>query len=148
MKILALDPATKTGWAHTCGKSGVWDFSLKKDETVGVKFLKLRKQLTEIFLAEGIDLVVMEVPRGFGHHNALVSHSKFCGAIEDFCAENGIQHKGYSATKIKKSATGKGNANKKKMVSLAHKEFPNITIEDDNHADALWLLELAKKEFE
>ena len=145
MKILALDPATKTGWAHSNGKSGVWDFTIKKDESPGIRLLKFRNKLKDVNKFYGIDLVAYETPRGFGHWNALSLHSKFAGIIEEFCAEFDILCKGYVATAIKMHATLNGRASKEEMVSRAEFKFGKVI--DDNHADALWILDLAVKDF-
>ena len=36
MKLLALDPATQCGFAHSCGASGTWDLRVRRDEAGGI----------------------------------------------------------------------------------------------------------------
>ncbi len=48
MKILALDPATHCGWAHSCGASGTFDLSIRRDESSGMRLLRLRSKLEDI----------------------------------------------------------------------------------------------------
>lgn len=43
MNILALDMATKTGWATNAGRtSGVQTFDVKRGESPGMRFLRCR----------------------------------------------------------------------------------------------------------
>ncbi len=147
MNILALDPATHCGWAHTCGASGDWDLSVRRDESGGMRLIRLNSKLKEIHESFGISLLVYEAARHAmpKMQGALVVQSELQGCIKLFCETNGVEYRGYSPSEIKKFATGKGNANKKLMVQAAHERFGNVS--SDNEADALWLLELAKKEY-
>ena len=61
MKILALDPATHTGWAHSCGASGVWDLSIRRDESSGMRLIRLDSKLDEMKRSVGVDLVVLSL---------------------------------------------------------------------------------------
>ncbi|MGR3218357.1 MAG: crossover junction endodeoxyribonuclease RuvC [Candidatus Anammoxibacter sp.] len=144
INILALDIATKTGWA-TRFSSGVWNFKTKSDESGGMKLIRLRSKLQEIFKVEEISLVVFERAAGF-HANSVKHQARLQGIVEITCQDHSIEYRSYSASEIKKHASGKGNANKDKMVELAKDKWPDITIIDDNHSDALWLLDLAEKD--
>ena len=53
MNILALDPATKCGWAISPTIGGTWDLSTRRDESKGMKLIRFRNKLTERFSAEG-----------------------------------------------------------------------------------------------
>lgn len=143
MNVLAIDPATKTGWA-TASHYGVWNIKRKANETDGIKWLRFRKLLTEYVEEFSINLIAYERPGG-RHSGSLIHHSKIVGIIEEFCAERNIEYKGYSSTQIKKIATGRGNANKAAVVSAAQTEL-SYTGDDDNEADALWLYELVCQE--
>lgn len=151
MKILAIDPATKCGWAHSDGPSGTWDLSIRRDESAGMRLIRLRGKLREILENVGIDLLVYEAARHAAPkmQGALVVQSELQAIIKEFCedAKPKIQYRGYSPTEIKKHATGKGNANKPAMTIAAKIKFCFV-ITDDNHADALWLLDLAQEEYE
>jgi Holliday junction resolvasome RuvABC endonuclease subunit len=147
--MLALDPATMMGWAITPELSGVWDLSIKRDESAGMKLLRLKGKLREVAANSTIKLIVYEAARNAmpKMQGALVHQAKLQAIIESFAEENGIDYKGYSPSEIKKFATGKGNANKEAMIIAAKKMYPGVEILDDNHADALLLLGLARKEF-
>ena len=47
---------------------------------------------------------------------------------------------------MKKFATGKGNADKGQMIEACQEKL-NIQTNDDNEADALWILEWAKENY-
>lgn len=143
--ILALDPATKFGWALSRTLYGVWNLKAKRDESSGMKLLRFENKLSEICKSNNIKLVVFERPGG-RFKNDIINHSKLQAIIERYCESNGINHKGFSSKEIKKFATGKGNSGKPLMIKAAQEKL-NYPGNDDNEADALWLLELAKEEF-
>lgn len=147
MKILALDPATKCGWAHSAGPSGTFDLSIRRDESAGMRLIRLEGKLNEVFSGSGIDLVVYEAARHAAPkmQSALVIQAMIQGVLVAWCEKKGLQYRGYSPSEIKKHATGKGNASKDQMIAAAKKKF-NLT-GDDNEADALWLLDLAKRDY-
>lgn len=137
-KILALDVATHCGWA-TKTASGVWDLSIKRDESSGMRLLRFKAKLQEIIRIEAINLVVFERTAGF-HKNALIVQAELHGVLKLYLEEIKLNYRAYSASEIKKFATGKGNANKEAMIKAAQKYG---TIIDDNHADALHIYHLA-----
>lgn len=147
MKILALDPATKCGWAHSAGPSGVWDLSIKRDESRGMRLIRFRGKLNEIKDNVGIDVIVFEAARNAkaSMQGALVTQAELQGVLKTWCDDNDIDYRGYSPSEIKKHATGKGNASKEAMVEAAKQKFKK-PIKDDNEADALWILDLFVKE--
>jgi Holliday junction resolvasome RuvABC endonuclease subunit len=152
MKTLALDPAVHTGWAHSDGPSGVWDLSVRKDESSGMRLIRLSAKLDEIANGLGVHLVVFEAARGGmpGRLGALVVSAEIQGCIKFWCERNKVQFRGYSPTEIKKHATGKGNASKEKMVEAAQKKWPELQLTDKEHdrVDALWLLDMAIAEYD
>lgn len=152
MEILALDVATKMGWAHSTGQSGVWDFSIKRDESGGLRLMRFRAKLEEIEALGGVDLVAFEAARHAmpGMQGALVAQSELQGVLKEWCQSKNIDFKGYSPTAIKKHALSdvKGKKRtKQKMVQAAENKWPHLKIIDDNHADALWLLDLVMQEY-
>lgn len=143
MKILALDLATRTGWAHSDGPSGVQDFSLKRGESSGMLFLKFRGWLDRVYSDAEFELVAYEQPhlRG-GYATELLAG--MVGILLAWAVENGVEYAMRHSGEIKRHATGKGNANKEQMIEAARKIGWNP--EDDNEADALWLLDLVQEE--
>lgn len=146
MKILAVDPASKFGWAISKTEFGEWDLRTRKDESMGMKIIRLRSKLQEIYDIYKFDILVYERPAG-RYTNPIIHQSKLIGKLEEFCEDRGIQYRGYSATEIKKYATGKGNANKKMMIKKAI-ELYGVENPTDNEADALHLLHIAMEEYD
>lgn len=142
MRILALDIATKTGW-KTETSSGVWDLKPNRGESEGMRVVRFKSKVKEMIEMENIELISYERPAGF-HKAALMVASEMVGVLKDLCIEMRIQLACYSATEIKKFATGKGNSNKEKMVEAAVKL--GYHPQDDNEADAIHLYNLTIKD--
>jgi Holliday junction resolvasome RuvABC endonuclease subunit len=143
MKILALDLATKTGWA-TDTASGVWNLATNKGESYGMKLIRFKAKVKEVIELEDTKIVAYEKPTG-AFPKAISSVSEMVGVLILLCEEMGVEHTGHTVAEIKKHATGKGNAGKPEMVHAAEIKWPEIRIIDDNHADALHILDFTKK---
>lgn len=150
MNILALDPATRCGFAVNTGISGEWDLSIRKDESAGMRLIRLRAKLQEVLNAHdgSLELVVFEYARWArgNRAGALAVQGEIMGVIRLWCEDNDLAYRAYSPSEIKKHATGKGNANKEEVMAAARERFKIKDI-TDNQADALWLLELAKRDY-
>lgn len=176
MRILGIDPGTKCGWAlrEPLGSmtSGVWDLSVARHESGGMRFVRLRGYLNELYNAEPFRVIAYEEVR---HHKGVSAAHIYGGiiaVIQEWCCEQnkpttinrtqctipiepiilrgaGVEHIGLPVATIKKFATGKGNANKKAMVLAADKKWvhgwtKNCSPQfDDNEADARWIAECA-----
>ncbi len=149
MRILSIDPASKTGFAYLgeAGRiSGTWDLSTRRDESTGMKLLRLESKLVE-FAKLGVDLIVYESPAlRTKYPLALVSHAKLVGVIERFCERRKIPSRGYAPTEIKMSV-GKGNAGKPAVVAAVRAKY-GYDGHDHNEADAIALLELARSVYD
>ncbi len=141
MNILSLDVATHCGWC-TDTTSGVWDLSIKRDESSGMRLIRFKSKLREVCNLEEINLVTFERSAGF-HKNALIVQAELHGVLKIFCEENSIPYRAFSAAEIKKFATGKGNANKEAMVKAAREKY-GYAGSDDNEADAIHIFKLTK----
>lgn len=141
--VLALDVATNTGFCCASG-SGVWDLRPKRDESAGMRLIRFKAKLMDILKAEQINLIVFERSAGF-HQNAVIVQSELHGVLKLFCEENSIEYKAYSASEIKRFATGKGNSDKKAMIKAAQEKY-RYSGDNDNEADALHLYFLAKQD--
>lgn len=142
MNILALDIATKTGW-KTATASGVWNLKPNRGESEGMRVVRFKSKVREIITLEGITLVSYERPAGM-HKASIMVASEMVGVLKDLCIEMGVELACYSASEIKKFATGKGNANKELMVKAA--QSLGFNPQDDNEADAIHLFYLSKKD--
>ena len=160
-RILAIDPGTNCGYAwlditHATGchvtplpnQAGVWDLSLKRHEGGGMRYLRVRKYLAEV---EPSVVLYEEVASHKGTAAAHV-YGGIVSQIQVYCEERDpkIPYTGVPVGTIKKRATGKGNANKDAMMAAATSNFcknDDPPIEDDNIADALWLLQVGLDEY-
>lgn len=145
-RLLALDLATKTGWVVREGgsiDSGVWNLKGDKFEGGGMRFLRFRTLLIEV-LGTGISRVAYEAVRRHMGVDAAHIYGALMGIVQEECERRQIPYCGVTVSSIKIKATGKGNANKDAMVDAAKRQWPLIEIIDDNHADALWISEVAK----
>lgn len=148
MNILTLDCGTKTGWASSINgniESGVQDFSLKRGESSGMRYLRFRAWLNEIIKLIKPNLVVYEMTFSKGQSANEILNT-FAGIIQMECVNQNIDYTSVFATRLKKFATGSGKSNKDEMLRLAKYKFKRVII-DHNEADALWILEWAKEEF-
>ena len=142
MKVLALDLATKSGWATNVGRqSGVQTFDVKRGESPGMRFLRCRAWLQEMLdLLGGIDVIVYEQ----AHHRGGAATAVCVGLVSTvltFAAEHGIETMPVHTAELKKFATGRGNAPKAAMIEAA--KARGWSSADDNEADAELLLEFA-----
>jgi len=148
MRILAIDPGTHCGYALSPYESGVWDLSPKQSEGNGMRYIRLRKYLMEAMC--GVDLVAYEDVKR--HSGVLAAH--MYGAIEAIIKElcdahlpKPIPYIGIPVGTIKKHATGKGNAGKELMIAAAMGRWSDVKIISDDHADALWIWDVAQTEY-
>lgn len=151
MKILAIDPAIKTGWAHSSGACGIWDLSIRADESSGMRLIRFETKLNMILAGPGVDLIAFEaITAGAGakaNFNAIKLQVKLQAVIERWCEENGVEHCSYNLMTIKKYAVPEKGKKRDKaaMVAAARRRWPDRDIEDDNVADALFILDLAEE---
>lgn len=150
MNILALDLAARTGWAHTCGASGVWELKIRRDESGGMRLIRLRAKLKEIRESVGVDVIAYEAARHAkpGRQGSLVVQAEMQGVVKAWCLEQEprVEFWGRSPTEIKKHATGSGIASKDRMLEAARKRWPGKDISFHDEADACFLLDLVCKE--
>lgn len=135
MKVLSLDIGTNTGWKTTTS-SGVWNLKPNRGESEGMRVVRFKSKVRELINLEGITLVSYERPAGM-HKSSIMVASEMVGVLKDLCIELGVELACYSASEIKKFATGRGNAKKEEMIEEAKKLGYNPS--DDNEADAIHL---------
>jgi crossover junction endodeoxyribonuclease RuvC len=148
MKILALDLGTHAGWAllesgHV--ESGVQISDVKRGESPGMRYLRFNRWLEEMAGGDPRPgVIVFEQAHHRGGAATEVA-AGFSTRVLEFCARHGIEHASVHTATLKKFATGKGNADKEAMVQAARQRF-KPALADDNEADALWILEYARRE--
>lgn len=143
---LALDLGTKCGWATGNGSqpllaSGTWDLAPAKQrrfEGAGMKWVRLRKYLDELG-PDFVDHVVIEEARRHLGVDAAHAYGGALAVVTAWCEQHEVPYSSLAVGTIKKHATGKGNANKEKMMDAATSK--GWTPGDDNEADAMWILD-------
>lgn len=141
--ILALDLGSQLGWAVRLpdGKivSGTVSFKPGRFEGAGMGFLRFRHWLDEIAkTSSDLDVVYFEEVRAHAGTLAAQVYGGFTGHLTAWCEANAVPYQGVPVATIKKSATGKGNADKKAVIAAIQSK--GFHPEDDNEADALALL--------
>jgi hypothetical protein len=145
VNILALDLGTNCGWAIYAGgstESGTQVFDVKRGESPGMRYYRFNTWLLE-FVKSNLHVICFEQAHHRGGAATEVA-AGFSTRVLEFCARNRVEHFAVHSATLKKFATGHGNAKKPDMIAAAQKLKPGIT--DDNEADAIWLLEYARRE--
>jgi Holliday junction resolvasome RuvABC endonuclease subunit len=149
--ILALDCATKTGWALIKGgsvyESGVQDFSKKRGESNGIMFIRFRRWLTDMLKENKPDMLVYEqTGHSFKNASAMEIAFNLSGRAQEVADEHFIQYTTYTPSALKKFATGKGNADKAAMIEAVYDRIGK-RVESDDEADAILLGLMAWEEY-
>lgn len=143
MTVLALDLGTTTGFAlGTAGVmvSGTETFKNDRFSGGGMRFLRFRRWLDELHAASPVSEIVFEEVRSHKGTDAAHVYGGLMGMLTAWCEEQvpPIPYQGIPVQAIKKSFTGKGNANKALMILCCRKLGHQPA--DDNEADAIALL--------
>ena len=151
MNILAVDAASRCGWALSmCGtlESGVEDFSLRRGESPGARFLRFRKWLHDVSdlcrrqTGRDLEPIAFEQAHHRGGHATELLVGLTTRLQEHQATIAGCECIGIHSGSLKKHATGKGNAKKPEMILAAQQRW-GVAPRDDNEADALMLLAFA-----
>ena len=145
MRILAIDPATQTGWCVMDGdqiESGVWNLSERVDKSPYLRPIRLRTKLSEMHRHKNIDFLVYEYSCNLRGH-AIRVIGQLHTVISIWAIDNQVAFRGYAPKEIKLHATGKGSCNKDDMVRAAQERWPRTEPWTSDEADARWLADLA-----
>ncbi len=135
---LALDLGTTTGWAADDGvlTSGTVNLKPRRFEGGGMRFLRFKGFLTEIKGSAGpVEEVCFEEVRRHAGTDAAHIYGGLLGILTAWCEHHQIPYRGIPVGEIKRSFTGKGNANKEAMIAAARARGHEP--QDDNEADAI-----------
>lgn len=141
--ILALDLGSQLGWAVKLQggpvTSGSVSFKPGRFEGAGMSFLRFRQWLDEVATTTGgIEAVYFEEVRAHAGTLAAQVYGGFLGHLTAWCEANGVPYLGVPVATIKKSATGKGNADKQAIIAAVRAK--GFHPQNDNEADAIALL--------
>lgn len=141
-RILALDLGNKTGFAVKIDgeiNSGMQDFSPRRWDGGGMRFLRFRRWLEEIHLSTSFKEVYYEEVRRHRGTDAAHVYGGLQGVLTAWCEENKIPYEAIPVGTIKKWATGHGGCNKQAMIDAAVAKGWEPA--DHNEADAQHLLD-------
>lgn len=142
MITLALDLGTTLGWALgdaeglVLGSGSV--LLAKPGDHVGRRYIQFLGWMNA--LGTKPDRIVYEDVKFF---RGIESSRVWCGLLAVLRLQayrSKVPLHGLHIGTVKKHATGSGNADKAAMVAAARKRW-SFEIVDDNHADALWILD-------
>lgn len=141
LNVLTFDLGTKTGWAARTEEgivSGTGNFGRKTHEGEGMRYLRFDMFLADLFARYRPDLIAYEEVRR--HKGTIAAHvyGGFQGILTRSAEAGAISYSGVPVGKIKKHATGQGNAGKEQMIQAARARGHDPV--DDNEADALAIL--------
>lgn len=141
--VLALDLATKTGWAIRLRDgtvlSGMYDAS-SKSKHAGQRFVNFRTFLVDLLREHDIHHVAYEDVRRHMSTMSAHVHGGLKAIMLMICAANNLETSYKGVGTIKKHWTNKGTASKKEMIAEAVRR--GYAPQDDNVADALAILSL------
>ncbi len=158
MRIVGLDPGESFGYAWSdSGKvevhqSGVWDLKPRRFSGGGMRFLRMRTYLVELLkdMPTGSDgaregAVFYEEVRRHKSVDSSHAYGGYVATISSVCEELFVPYEAIPVGTVKKRATGVGNCSKGDMVEAAFRSFGMVG-EDDNQADAIWILAVGLEE--
>lgn len=139
--------AGSTGVVHSNGSISVWTLSYKSDDNRALRLERLYDYVMAAHKENPFEYLGTE-ESAFGSPNGRVKalHNEYLGVLKLAGCQLDIPPVFlYKPKTIKKFATGSGNASKDDMVAAA---WDKLKIRTDSYdvADALWVLELMKKE--
>ncbi len=150
MRVLALDLGMHTGYAIGDGtsapQSGTMHWKGNGFEGSGVAFLRFQDWLRQTVTENEIGRVAFEEVRRHPGGGTKAAHAfgGWLAIVGVVCEGLGVPYSGAGVGAIKKHGAGSGNATKQDMIAAANAR--GWETQDDNEADALWLLDLVLTE--
>ncbi len=149
MSALGFDIGTKCGWAayadgcyfqHDAYDCGLLKLPGGRFPGDGLRTLVFETELLELINRNRPDIIYYELVRSHMGVDAAHVYGALRGTLTKVCEQNKIPYTGIPVGTIKKFATGNGGAKKAAMVATAKAKWPQLKIQTDDVADALWIL--------
>lgn len=139
---IGIDPGTTCGWCvlRPDGSriaSGTWDLRPRRHEGGGMRYVRLERYLSELLDAHPDAILGYEEVRRHAGTDAAHVYGGIVGIITAVCERRTVPYSGVPVGTVKRTATGKGNADKAAMVASATARWGEVA--DDNEADACWV---------
>jgi Holliday junction resolvasome RuvABC endonuclease subunit len=146
--ILGIDPGLHLGWAVADSRAAViagGTYHLVRNEhheSPGMRWIRVNAFLAFLLTHFHITQVAYEA---FFFQKSGAASTAYNGVVTrlwEQCDRHGIEYEGHKPADVKKFATGNGSAGKDLMITAAKRRWPEVAIEDDNQADAMWIAAL------
>ena len=108
-----------------------------------MRFVRFRNSLATLAAEAHPDVIAYEEVARHVATAAAHIYGGLVAVLQTLALSCEIEYVGIPVGTIKKHATGKGNANKDRMIEAALERWPDAAIVDDNEADARWCAETA-----
>ena len=142
MVTIGIDPGTRCGWCVIDGdvvRSGEWDLSSRRHEGGGMRFVRVARYFAELLESVQSPTVFYEEVRRHMGVDAAHVYGGIVAVIAAECERRKVPYAGIPVGTVKKRATGKGNADKARMIDAARGQWPGFEPVSDNEADARWI---------
>jgi hypothetical protein len=149
VNVLALDLGTHCGFALSRGGAityGTKNFSPRKGDGAGQRWLKFRAMLANLYNAAGeLHAVYYEDVKRHGPDQVIAAHvyGGFLAHLQAWCDVQRVRLVPVGVGQVKKSWTGNGAAKKDLMIAEARRRGFKVSADADDSADALAILHLA-----
>lgn len=140
MKILALDPASRCGFAHSDGHCGVWNLG-----SGPLRLTSLDTLLTKALATWPVDVLAYESATFGSHHlHAMRRHNELAGVIELVATRHLIKTWCFNPSQWKAIALTSGRLDKQGVMRALELVY-GITVTDPDIADAIGILKCAER---
>jgi len=141
--VAAFDLGTHYGWAlrDTQGSIASGHVDLEQTGRIqndGFRYLRFEAHVKAIFAAQSTEVCFFEEVRRNSGHIAATVYGGFKAKLLAECERFNVAHSSIPVGTIKAVATLQHSAGKAKVIKAAQYYYPKI--EDDNEADAFWIL--------
>jgi hypothetical protein len=141
--VLALDLATRTGWALRSANgqviSGTVSFRPSRYDGGGMRYLRFGTWLGSMAAdAAGIGVIHYEEIRRHLSTDSAHVYGGLLATLTAWCEQHSIAYQGVPVGTIKRFITGKGNADKQAVINAVRAR--GFRPADDNEADAIAIL--------
>lgn len=146
MNVAAFDLSlTGTGIASIDHAGGIWIDTLQP-RIKGYDRLRFIRDRVRSF-ADTADVVAVEGPSFGSQGSAYHQLAGLWWLVTEAIDAIGVPLVVLPPSSIKQYATGKGNAGKDLVLAAAVRQFPQVDVNDNNAADALWAAALVRRQY-
>lgn len=144
-RVLGFDQASLMGWAVGSREEGALacgtiNTSPRRFDSIGARFLRAEKGVTELLAKYKPALVVFEEHRAHSSVQAAQILGAYAVTVMKCCEQFGVPYMAVPVLTLKKFGSGNAHASKELMWAAARKKCPNITINSDDEADAVHMM--------